>query len=433
MKIVVTLPPLLDGAEALAFAHRARARGAALLELRTDLHGDLHDGEPAAGRARLDVESLARALPLLVAERGSSIPETWKSCAHLVDVDIVRGDAAAASLASLHADRPLTPAEALARWRAAPLGSGVQVKHVEPLGEPREFPRLLETRALLEERFGRGHVTVLATGSCALPFRALLAEGNALDYVALEARWQAAPGQRLLDDAVRARRQGPGERATTARLGILGTRIAHSRSPRVHEQPFDRIDLPEDAPLDQILPALLPHYRGFAVTSPFKKACAALSHSSLPAVNTLVRTTTGFEGHNTDLAGARAVLDALAARQITVLGDGGATAALRLAAREASVELNVVTSAALAGLGGAHAGPLTGPLTGPVVWTWPAHRAPPAALRFEGARVAIIQYGPPALDVEREVVRRGGTPLRLGARWFIAQARAQRELWRGAA
>lgn len=433
MKIVVTLPPLLEGADALAFAHRARARGASLLELRTDLHGDLHgdlhDGGPAAGDARLDVAGLARALPLLVAERGSVIPETWKSWAQLVDVDIARGDAAAASLASLHADRPLAPAEALARWRAAPLRPGVQVKHVEPLGEPREFRRLLETRALLEERFGRGHVTVLAMGSCALPFRALLAEGNALDYVALEPRWQAAPGQRLLDDAVRARRQGPGARATTMRLGILGSRIAHSRSPRVHEQPFDRIDLPEDAPLEQLLPALLPHYRGFAVTSPFKKSCAALSKSPLPAVNTLVRATTGYEGHNTDIAGARAVLDALAARQVTVLGDGGATAALRLAARQAEVALHVVTSAALAGLGG----PLTGPLTGSVVWTWPAHREPPAALRFEGARVAIIQYGPPALDVEREVVRRGGTPLRLGARWFIAQARAQRELWRGAA
>ena len=68
-------------------------------------------------------------------------------------------------------------------------------------------------------------------------------------------------------------------------------------------------------------------------------------------------------------------------------------------------------------------------LRGPIVWTWPSLVAVPEALRFEGAQVAVVAYGPPAQHIAREIVARGGTPKRLGPRWFIAQARRQRSLW----
>src|SRR5690606_12999644 len=143
---------------------------------------------------------------------------------------------------------------------------GAHLKHVEPLGDPSRMEALLKLQAQLIARHGEDRVTVLVMGPLALPFRAVLAERYALDYLALTSDQRSAPGQRMLADATRAAR-APTARA---RLGILGSGIDGSRSPRLHPAPFDRIDLPADAPIEALVEALLPHYRGFAVTSPFK-------------------------------------------------------------------------------------------------------------------------------------------------------------------
>lgn len=96
---VVTLPPGVDPTE---FATLAKRDGADLLELRTDLVPEL-----------VDVRGLSQVLPLLVAERGSPVPSTWRAAATIVD-------SADGSLRSLHAPTPLTAAEALAQWKTAP-------------------------------------------------------------------------------------------------------------------------------------------------------------------------------------------------------------------------------------------------------------------------------------------------------------------------
>jgi hypothetical protein len=294
---------------------------------------------------------------------------------------------------------------------------GTQVKHVEPLGAPATAGRLFDTHAALVARFGADQVTVLATGPLALPFRAVLARRNALDYLALEPAWAAAPGQRLLADAVREWRR-PARDPETARLGILGHRLAHSRSPRIHQPPFDRIDLPEDVDLAALLAALRPWYRGFAVTAPFKRAAARAAGATREAVNTLVRAGTGWQSHNSDVEGARAMLEAFGEPKVTVLGDGGVGDALREAAG-ADYALRFVKRGEVG----------QAPVTGAAVWTWPVTAEPPRGLRFEGARVAVIAYGPPALVLCRAIGALGGTPVRLGPRWFIAQARGQRRLW----
>ncbi|MBL8940847.1 MAG: shikimate dehydrogenase [Archangium sp.] len=398
---VVTLPP---DAHPVQFAWRARHAGADLLEVRTDVTA-----------TEVELAPVVRALPVLVAERGLVAPLEWAQSASLLDAD--RG-----SLRSFHADRPMTTAEALAHWRD--VAEGVQVKHVEPLGSLREAPRLFETQRALQERFGAHRVTVLATGPLALPFRALLAEQNALDYLALEPTWSAALGQRLLADAVRAHRRAT-KQGLTERLGILGSPLAHSRSPRLHVQPFDRIELPPDVDLAEVLGALRPHYRGFAVTNPFKKAAATAASATRDAVNTLVRDDAGWSAFNTDREGAAAALSVLVERasskQVTVLGDGGVTGALREAAAQLGVALTVKRHA-----------DANGSVSGAVVWTWPATIAPPPGLRFENALVAVIAYGRPARAIAATVRERGGTALRLGPRWFIAQARRQRSLWESA-
>jgi hypothetical protein len=415
---VVTLPPPVTGSEAVRFAEEVSRRGANILEVRTDLHA------PEA----VDSHALGRVLALLISERGKPLPSSWLEAATYVDRDVTVSTEAPPGhtrlVASHHAERPLSTEEALRLWQGA-LPANAFVKHIEPLGSPARLPQLLETQARLIARFGQGRVTVLAMGAVALPARAVLAVRNALDYVAAGGGWSAAPGQRLLDDVVRGTRHPhphplpEGEGAS--RRGILGTGIVHSRSPRIHRQPFDRIDIPEDGPVEELVDSLLPHYAGFAVTSPFKLRLARHTRSPLEAINTLVRRGDHWESFNTDVEGARTVLERLGAREAFVLGDGGSTAALRAVSGQAGCQLRVLKRSEI------HE-----PLSGAGIWTWPDRVSPPEGLRFERARVAVIAYGTPGRRVAQEISRRGGTPVMLGAAWFIAQARRQRELWESA-
>lgn len=396
---VVTLPP---GENADTFAWKARHAGADVLEVRTDLTPRETELRPAL-----------RALPMLVSQRTPSVPPEWLSFATLIDRPLEGGERG--PFLSFHAPEPMTTEQALAAWQGVP--KGTSIKHIEPLGSLTSVPRLFETRAALQQRFGEQAVTVLPMGPLALPFRAVFARGNALDYLALNADWAAAPGQRLLRDAAREyQRPSNGPRQ---RLGILGHHLAHSRSPRIHRQPFDRIDLPPDTDLPALLAALHPHYAGFAVTNPFKKAAARAVQSPREAVNTLVRTAAGWSSANSDVEGARALLEALGTLEVTVLGDGGVGDALREAAGSAWNLTFVRRSEA-------------GVVRGTVVWTWPADVEIPSTLRFENARVAVIAYGTPAKKIAGQIRSLGGIPWRLGPRWFIAQARLQRRLWESA-
>jgi shikimate 5-dehydrogenase len=373
------------------------------------------------------VAPLAEVLPLLLARRGQAVPEAWKPHAFCIDIELGELGKEEADLVSLHAASPMQPQEVLALWQKVPEGLGC--KHVEPVGALETAPRLLETQRLLSQLRAEEQTTVLAMGEVALPFRCLLAPQNSLDYVALSAHWQATwqntPGQRLLADAVREARR-PRPRAgcllplpPPPRMGIVGSRIAHARSPSIHPQPFDRIELPEDADIEALLQTLRPFYAGFAVTSPFKRALA--KGSLWPAVNTLVRTPEGWHKDNTDVAGARAVLQALEEEEVTVLGQGGVAIALEEAAKQLGISLRFVV-----------AKEAKGHVQGAVVWTWPTHVQPPPGLRLDGARVALIAYGKPAWALAEKIAALGGKPCMLGATWFVAQARGQRRLWENA-
>lgn len=400
-RTVVTLPPGLSAAGQSAFAERART-AASLLEVRNDLCAD----------AEVNITALAKVVPLIVSQRGRPLAAHWLAAARWVDLPL--GEEATVEvprlLRSFHAERPLSPGEALAHWRG--VEAGAARKHVEPIGELRSAWRLLEVQAAL----GSGS-TVLATGPLALPFRAVLSERNALDYCALDGRWAAAPGQRLVEDARRAAAAPVG----TPRLGILGTHIAHSRSPLVHPAPFDRIELPADADVAGLLEALRPHYRGFAVTRPFKRVVAAALGSPIEAVNTVFRDGAGWGAANTDVDGAEATLRALGAREVTVLGAGGVAPALQQAAVRVGCTLHVRRRAELAGT---H-------VRGTCVWTWPEELAAPGGLHLDGAQVAVIAYGAPGKAVAAQVEHLGGMAVRCGETWFDAQAAAQRRLWAG--
>jgi len=400
---VATLPPGIEAPS--AFAAQAKAMGADILELRTDLHGP-----------SLEVAPLAQWLPLLLARRGQAVPDAWKPHARWVDIELFEFGKEEANLVSFHAPAPMPPEAAAKLWEKLP--AGLLCKHVEPLGAVEEGARLLETQALLAQLRGEALTTTLAMGEMALPFRCLLAKNNALDYVALSGQWHAAPGQRLLADAVREARC---PRPRPLRMAILGSRIAHARSPRIHPQPFDRIDLPEEADVARLIEALRPFYGGFAITSPFK--CTLAEGSRWPAVNTLVRTLQGWHKDNTDVAGAKALLQALGAQEVAILGKGGVAIALEEAARQlGGVALHFISAKEAQGR---HLG-------GTVLWTWPTHLEAPPGLRLDGARVAVIAYGKPAWGLAQKIGQLGGKPCMLGATWFVAQAREQRRLWENA-
>ena len=127
------------------------------------------------------------------------------------------------------------------------------------------------------------------------------------------------------------------------RIVLIGSNIAHSRSPHIHNTLFRKYDLPyryELMPLDpeQVLPALelmkRGGYRGANVTSPHKQVVMSgldrLSDEAraVGAVNTIVFENGEAIGHNTDIVGFDRTLSAEMRfdRPFTaaVLGTGGA-------------------------------------------------------------------------------------------------------------
>ena len=185
----------------------------------------------------------------------------------------------------------------------------------------------------------------------------------------------------------------------------------------MHRPPFDRIDLPADADVGTIVDTLLPHYAGFSVTSPFKQRLARHLGAERRAINTLYRTGDRYLTANTDVDGARAILERLDEGTVQVLGGGGAAAALE----EAGAERVLIRRAAEL---------KDAVLEGSCVWTWPDGVAPPEGLRFApDAPVVTIAYGAAGHRIAKTIRELGGRPLRLGLLWLLSQARRQRALF----
>lgn len=140
-----------------------------------------------------------------------------------------------------------------------------------------------------------------------------------------------------------------------AQLGVLGTPIAHSKSPAIHAAAYGVLGLPWsygrtelDWPeLAGFLAGLGPEWRGLSLTMPLKEEAARLATVIDPAatesgvVNTLLRLTNDASGNaqwagfNTDVAGlARPIERAgLDATSTVVLGAGATAVSAILAAR----------------------------------------------------------------------------------------------------
>ncbi len=141
----------------------------------------------------------------------------------------------------------------------------------------------------------------------------------------------------------------------TAELAVLGSPIAHSKSPAIHAAAYEVLGLPwsygrhdlQASELESFLEQRGPEWRGLSLTMPLKEEAARLATVVDPVaaesgvVNTLLRITSApdgsaqWAGFNTDVAGlARALAGAgLDPSATVVLGAGATSVSAVLAAR----------------------------------------------------------------------------------------------------
>jgi shikimate dehydrogenase len=133
---------------------------------------------------------------------------------------------------------------------------------------------------------------------------------------------------------------------------VLGSPIAHSRSPELHLAAYralglvgwsyDRIECTADR-LPDLVAGLGPDWVGVSVTMPGKFAALQFADERtaraelVGSANTLVRTDTGWRADNTDIDGVTGALGSAAGRA-AVLGSGGTAPAAVVALVELGVQ-----------------------------------------------------------------------------------------------
>ncbi len=146
---------------------------------------------------------------------------------------------------------------------------------------------------------------------------------------------------------------------TTALFGVVGHPVAHSLSPAMHNAAFAALGLnaayvalpvPSDRLEEALRGAHALGFQGLSVTVPHKKRTAALclgldgTAEACGAVNTLRRTSRGWEGYNTDAPACRALMVAAGltkGSRALLLGAGGAAHGAAWALLSAGVEVAV--------------------------------------------------------------------------------------------
>ena len=139
------------------------------------------------------------------------------------------------------------------------------------------------------------------------------------------------------------------------RAGLLGRKLGHSFSPRIHsffgDYSYDLFEV-EPEQLDAFMQG--DAFDAMNVTIPYKKAviphCAELSPAAkaIGSVNTIVRRKDGtLFGDNTDAAGFMSMLERLrvdcAGKKALVLGSGGASLTVQHVLREKGAEVIVIS------------------------------------------------------------------------------------------
>lgn len=307
---------------------------------------------------------------------------------------------------------------------------------------------------------GRGAVAAMAMGEYGLPSRLLAGVwDSALVFARLPGDLGSAPGQPTTDDLVgmcRLRSQ----RASTRVYGVIGSPIAHSLSPLIHNHAFahhglDAVYVPfrvEDAPA--FWDACGGWIEGLSITIPHKHALQSRMESLEPlcdlvgAMNTIYRRDGNPIGANTDAdairrCGERAVGGPLGGKRTLVLGAGGAGRAAVFALKSAGAAVAIANrtadrAEALAKEVGCRAVPWQATraeafdllvnmtsvgLKAPADTPWP-HAFPSGCGVFDSV------YNPLETRLVRDAAAAGARTV-LGLEMFIDQAVAQFSRWTG--
>lgn len=319
------------------------------------------------------------------------------------------------------------------------------------------------------QREGRELIAV-AMGEAGLPTRILgPSRGARLTYGALDEAHRVAPGQitaSALRDLYRLQRLD--RRAIVT--GLVGSSIAHSVSPQMHNAAFEALDLSavyipfETQELRAFVTRMVHprtremdwNLRGLSVTAPHKEMIIEHLDSidsaaeAIGAVNTVIVDEAGLRGFNTDVTAfietLRERAGALAGLRCAVIGAGGAARGVLWGLRQegALVTLfarDAVKAAPLAEKFGAAFSPLAeagGDGFDVVINTTPLgtrgqleNETPVTARQLRGARLAYdLVYNPSETRFLREALEAGCDTIG-GLPMLVAQAAEQFQLWTG--
>jgi 3-dehydroquinate dehydratase/shikimate dehydrogenase len=296
---------------------------------------------------------------------------------------------------------------------------------------------------------------LIAMGSPGMPTRVLPSRfGSCLAYAGA-----AAPGQIEVDpliDVYRVRQHS----SATAIYGLLGSPIAHSISPAMHNAFFataalDAVYVPLEAEsMDDFLAFAADtriSLRGASVTAPFKVRAAgvvtALDDAAVRAgaVNTIRHEAEGWTGSNTDVPALLATLAEgadLGHARVAILGAGGAARAAALAFRARGARTTVY---ARRPVGDSFFDTVSTPVRNGLpprgswdvlvnatpVGTWPAISGTPIpASLVAGGFVYDLVYNPLVTRLQREAGA-AGCRVMGGLDMLVGQAELQAESWTG--
>jgi 3-dehydroquinate dehydratase/shikimate dehydrogenase len=362
--MLVTVPISAGDVESLlALGRQAEAQGADLVEVRLDTCAKL-----GADTAALAAAIPRLALPAVATVRHAAEGGDWRGdeesrlrllcaadLAGAAYVDIELRFVAGLPAAGLRAKRIVSyhdfegMGDDLDGRIRAMRAAGADVAKVAV--RPRDAADLAVIAALYRDHAQGGPLAAIAMGEHGLPSRLLAGVWGAhLAFARLDGDHGSAPGQptaRELVELYRIRHQS----ARTRVFGVIGSPVAHSLSPLIHNTAFihhqlDAVYVPfrvEDAPA--FWRACGEWIAGLSITIPHKQALIPLMHgiedlaARIGAMNTVYRDKDLRPvGANTDALAVIRCLEGetgcLAGRRVLVLGAGGVSRAIAFAVAE---------------------------------------------------------------------------------------------------